>query len=89
MEEFDLKVVLLDGSEYTFSLEMFDLIEYERKFKKPSSRLEEGYLEELLFIAYTHLKRKEKITQDFEGFAQEVKTVTGNEANLGKEQEAE
>ena len=42
MEEFDLKVILLDGSEFTFSLEMFDLIEYERKFKKPSSRLEEA-----------------------------------------------
>lgn len=89
MEEFDLKVIMIDGSEFTFSLEMFDLIEYERKFKKPSSRLEEGYLEELLFIAYTHLKRKEKINKDFEGFAQEVKTVTGNEANLGKESEAE
>ena len=58
MEEFDLKVVMIDGSEFTFSLEMFDLIEYERKFKKPSSRLEEGYLEELLFIAYTQKKKK-------------------------------
>ena len=34
MEEFDLKVVLLDGSEFTFSLEMFDLIEYERKSRR-------------------------------------------------------
>lgn len=89
MEEFDLKVVMTDGKEHTFSLEMFDLIEYERKFKKPSSRLEEGYLEELLFIAYTHLKRKGETDLDFETFAQGVKTVTGNEANLGKGQEAE
>lgn len=89
MEEFDLKVVLTNGEEFTFSLEMFDLIEYERKFKKPSARLEEGYLEELLFIAYTHLKRKDQVKTDFEAFAQEVKTITGNEANLGKDQEAE
>lgn len=89
MEEFDLKVVLTNNEEFTFSLEMFDLIEYERKFKKPSARLEEGYLEELLFIAYTHLKRKNKIENDFEAFAQSVKTITGNEANLGKESEAE
>jgi hypothetical protein len=71
-----LKVQYVDGSGAEVTASAPDLISFERHFDKPMAVFAtEPRIEWLLFLAWTSLKRTNKVTEDFDPWTERVDQV--------------